>query len=273
MAERERLRVTLASIGDAVISTDAQGRITFLNPVAENLVGCKVEGVVNRPLADVFHIVKQRTREPAENPVFQALREGAVVSAANHTMLIARDGTEHPIDSSVAPIRDADHNVVGCVLVFRDVGERQRAAAELLEREQRFRQLADAMPQIVWTARPDGNVDYLNRRWTEFTGLPASAGNEAWGQILHPDDADSARERWASSVQTGAPFEMEPRLLDRRQQTYRWHLVRTVAVQDSAGRVTRWFGTSTDIHEPKRAEESSRYLAAASAALAVVVDY
>ena len=129
------------------------------------------------------------------------------------------------------------------------------------------------MPQIVWTARPDGNIDYLNRRWTEFTGLPETVGNEGWGPLLHPDDALPASKRWADSVESGAPFEMEIRLLDRRQQVYRWHLIRTVAAHDDSGKVVRWFGTSTDIHEQKRSEQSARYLAEASAALARVVDY
>jgi PAS domain S-box-containing protein len=129
------------------------------------------------------------------------------------------------------------------------------------------------MPQIVWTAGPDGQIDYLNRRWTEFTGLPDAVRNDAWGPLLHPEEAVAAGQRWAASVGTGALFEMELRLLDRRQQTYRWHLLRTIAVEDEAGQVTRWYGTATDIHEQKRAEEASRYLAAASAALAGVVDY
>ncbi|HJT78420.1 MAG TPA: ATP-binding protein, partial [Gemmataceae bacterium] len=149
-----------------------------------------------------------------------------------------------------------------------------RRSEEALRRsEARFRQLADTMPQIAWTARADGAIDYLNRRWTEFTGLPQTAGNDAWGPILHPDDARPAAERWAACVRSGAPFDMEIRLLDRRLQTYRWHLIRTVALCDEAGSVARWFGTATDIHEQKRAEESARYLAAASAALASVVDY
>ncbi len=153
------------------------------------------------------------------------------------------------------------------------VVQRRQAEMALRESEQRFRQLADAMPQIVWTARPDGNIDYLNHRWTEFTGLPQTVSNDAWDEIMHPDDARPAHERWAASVKTGAPFEMEIRLLDRRQQSYRWHLIRTVPVHDGAGKVARWYGTSTDIHEQKRAAESSRYLAEASAELASVVDY
>ncbi len=271
--QRERLHVTLASIGDAVISTDAQGQVLFLNSVAERLVGWRADEAARRNLEEIFHIINEVTRQPVENPALRALREGTVVGLANHTVLISKDGTERPIDDSAAPIRDASGNVVGAVLVFRDVTQQRRAEALTREQERRFRQLADAMPQIVWTARPDGNIDYLNRRWTEFTGLPDTVSNEGWSPLLHPDDALPARERWAASVSTGAPFEMQIRLLDRRRQVYRWHLIRTVAVHDEAGRVARWFGTGTDIHEQKRAEESARYLAEASAALAVVVDY
>jgi PAS domain S-box-containing protein len=271
--QRERLRVTLESIGDAVISTDAEGRVEFLNPVAEDLVGWKTAEAASRSLGDVFRIVNEETRRPVENPAIRALKEGVIVGLANHTVLIAKDGTERPIDDSAAPIRDAEGGVIGSVLVFRDISERKRAEIALRESEVRFRQLADAMPQIVWTARPDGEIDYLNHRWTEFTGLPVTVGNDGWGGILHPDDARLAGERWMACVQSGDPFEMETRLLDRRQQSYRWHLIRTVAVRDESGKVARWFGTSTEIHEQKRAAESSQYLAEASAALASVVDY
>jgi PAS domain S-box-containing protein len=154
-------------------------------------------------------------------------------------------------------------------LAYRTI---QQAEEALRASERRFRQLADAMPQIVWTAGSDGQIDYLNRRWTDFTGLPDAVGNATWGPFLHADEARLAGERWAASVATGAPFEMELRLLDRRHQIYRWHLLRTVAVNDESGRIARWYGTATDIHEQKRTEEASRYLAEASAALAGVVD-
>ena len=123
--ERERLRITLASIGDAVISTDAEGRVTFLNGVAEALTGWPQAEAAGRPLPDVFRIVNEHTRQPVENPALRALREGVVVGLANHTVLIARDGTERPIDDSAAPIRDESGSPVGAVLVFRDVTERQ----------------------------------------------------------------------------------------------------------------------------------------------------
>lgn len=271
--QEERLRVTLHSIGDAVITTDLEGRVQMLNPVAERLTGWSQGEALDQPLEAVFDIVHETTRAAVENPALRSLREGVIVGLANHTVLIARDGQERPISDSAAPIRDATGRVIGSVLVFRDTSELEKSRAALTESEGRFRQLADAMPQIVWTARRDGQIDYLNRRWEELTGLPASVGNDGWRQILHPDDATEATERWAVSLQSGAPFEFEVRLRDRRTRSYRWHLIRTVAAHDDAGTVTRWFGTSTDIHVQKRAAETSRYLAAASVELAGVVDY
>ncbi len=122
----EWLRVTLSSIGDAVITTDIEGRVTFLNPVAQSLTGWTQEEVAGVPLESVFQIVNEETRQTVENPATRALREGIVMGLANHTLLIAKDGTEHPIDDSAALIRNAKGEVAGVVLVFRDVTERRR---------------------------------------------------------------------------------------------------------------------------------------------------
>jgi len=125
--QREWLRVTLSSIGDAVITTDTKGCITFLNPVAQFLTGWTPEGAKGLPLESVFKIVNEELRRTVENPATRALREGLVVGLANHTLLIAKDGTERPIDNSAAPIRNASGEVAGVVLVFRDISERRRA--------------------------------------------------------------------------------------------------------------------------------------------------
>src|SRR5262249_16348275 len=118
---RESLRITLTSMGDAVITTDAEGRVTSLNPVAVALTGWTVEEGARRPVEEVFRIINEESRQPVENPVKKVLAEGRVVGLANHTTLIAKDGTERPIDDSAAPIKD-DHGVVlGVVLIFRDV--------------------------------------------------------------------------------------------------------------------------------------------------------
>src|SRR5207244_9526500 len=125
--QRERLRTTLACIGDAVISTDTEGRITNMNAVAESLTGWKKEDAAGHQLDTVFRIVNEETRQPVHNPATKAIKEGVVVGLANHTVLIAKNGTELPIDDSAAPIRCAKGDIVGCVLVFRDVTERRQA--------------------------------------------------------------------------------------------------------------------------------------------------
>ncbi len=131
LKESERwLTATLKSIGDAVIATDADGAITFMNPVAETLTGWSQEEAMGRKLTEVFKIVNEETHNTVDNPVMRALREGVVVGLANHSLLIARDGTEIPVDDSAAPIRDARENVTGVVLVFRDITERKQVEEE-----------------------------------------------------------------------------------------------------------------------------------------------
>ena len=125
--QSEQFRVTLESIGDAVIATDAEGRVTYVNPVAENLLGYSLAQAKSRPLGQVFNIVNEFTRREAENPVERVLREGHIIALANHTVLMRPDGTEVPIDDSAAPIHDDGGAIVGVVLVFRDsAGVRKR---------------------------------------------------------------------------------------------------------------------------------------------------
>ena len=124
--QSEWLRVTLASIGDAVITTDAEGRVTFLNAVAQSLTGWSQTDALGQLLTDVFRIVHEDTRQPADNPTIRALQTGTVVRLADHTVLIARTGEEHPVDDSAAPIRDESGATIGSVLVFQDVSERER---------------------------------------------------------------------------------------------------------------------------------------------------
>jgi PAS domain S-box-containing protein len=124
---RDTLDLTLRSIGDAVISTDREGRIRFMNPVAEQLTGWNCAAAEGQALPRVFRVVNERTRETVENPVEKVLRLGTVVGLANHTVLIGRNGEETPIDDSAAPIRDAGNDLIGVVLVFRDISERRRA--------------------------------------------------------------------------------------------------------------------------------------------------
>ena len=128
--QREWLEVTLSSIGDAVIATDLDSRITFLNSVAANLMGWSAAEAIGHPLTDFFRIINEETRDTVESPVDKVLEQGIVVGLANHTLLIARDGSETPIDDSAAPIRGEDEELRGVVLVFRDVSERKEIERE-----------------------------------------------------------------------------------------------------------------------------------------------
>jgi PAS domain S-box-containing protein len=132
-AEKERLAVTLRSIGDGVITTDVEGKVVMLNTVAEKLTGWTQEEACGRPLAEIFHIINEQTRQLCENPVTKVMSNGQIVGLANHTALISRDGAERSIADSGAPITDIENNIVGVVLVFRDVTNQIRTEQELLK--------------------------------------------------------------------------------------------------------------------------------------------
>jgi PAS domain S-box-containing protein len=129
-AQQEWFRVTLGSIGDAVVATDVLGQVTFMNPVAEHLTGWRLDSARGRPSSEIFRIVNAQTRRRVESPITRVLKEGVTVGLANHTILISADGYERPVDDSGAPIRDRDGRIVGVVLVFRDVSERRRVETE-----------------------------------------------------------------------------------------------------------------------------------------------
>lgn len=127
----------------------------------------------------------------------------------------------------------------------------RRTDRELDEQEAKFRILADAMPQMVWSTRPDGFHDYYNARWYAFTGVPAgSTDGEGWNGMFHPEDQPKAWSAWRHSLETGAPYEIEYRLRNA-DGTYRWTLGRALPIRDRDGAITRWFGTCTDIHDQK----------------------
>ncbi|WP_074310562.1 PAS domain S-box protein [Singulisphaera sp. GP187] len=143
---RERLDTTLRSIGDAVIATDGQGQVRFMNPIAEQLTGWTQVEASGRPMEEVFRIVNEQTRVPAEHPVARVIRDGVIVGLANHTVLIAKEGVETPIEDSAAPIRDEHGAVVGVVMVFRNVEEQRRSELLLTDQRKILEQMARGVP-------------------------------------------------------------------------------------------------------------------------------
>ncbi|WP_348223838.1 PAS domain-containing protein, partial [Escherichia coli] len=129
--QHELLRVTLNSIGDAVITTDAKSQVTWLNPAAERMTGWTSADAIGRPLSHVFHIVHEESRVPMDNPVSACLASGKVAGLAKHTLLISRDDQEFGIEDSAAPIRGPDGEILGVVMVFHDVTEQRRMSGEM----------------------------------------------------------------------------------------------------------------------------------------------
>ena len=153
----------------------------------------------------------------------------------------------------------------------RTAAELARAGAQASEQHYRF--LAESIPAIVWTALADGRIDYVNRRWLDYTGMDAeeSMGN-GWIAAVHPDDVAVTREAWERSLRDVTEFDREVRYRRAADGTYRWHLVRAMALRDAAGRVGKWFGTATDVEDRKRTRDAMTFLAEASVVLASSLD-
>ncbi len=137
---------------------------------------------------------------------------------------------------SIAPIRDAVGTIKAWISSIIDIDDSKQSEQALRKSERRFRQLADAMPQIVWTARPDGEIDYVNSRWFEVFGSAEGRGSEeAWRSIIHPADAGRAVEGWRQAVEAGTPYEVEYRFRNPADGGYRWYLTRALPVRDDDG--------------------------------------
>jgi len=254
-AERDRLAVTLRSIGDAVITTDGKGRVEIMNGVAETLTGWKMGEAAGRPVHEVFTLVDEESGKPAGSPVDRVLREGVPSQLGRHTALLSKDGKERPIADSAVPIRGENGRVSGVVLVFRDETEERQADRLLRESEARLRHLLEHLPQLVWTADQDGHLDYFSRRWREFTGQ--GEGLEDWLPALHPEDRERVVALWDEAVVHQKEFEVEHRLR-RADGEFRWFLRRAFPLSERDGVTRRWIGTCTDIHDLKMSKEVLR---------------
>ena len=196
----EHLAATLRSIGDGVIVCDHEGNVISINHAAETLTGWTSAEAMGHPVEEIFHIINAQTRETTENPVRRALQEGANVSLANNTALIARDGIEHQIADSCAPIRDASDTIIGAVLVFRDVtGEYQRRA-ELQKSEARFRSIIAVSNTGAWEFHQKTNYLWCSPEYFGMLGREPGSFimdgspnlEEVWINLIHPDDRDQA---------------------------------------------------------------------------------
>lgn len=257
-AGEENLSVTLKSIGDAVMATDVDGRITRLNTIAEQLTGWSQAEAIGRPVADIFCIVNQKTRQPAPIPVAATLAQGVIHGLSNDTVLIARDGSERPIADSCAPIRNRDGKVTGAVLVFRDVTREYAAKAELRDSATRIQTILNTVADSIITINERGIIETFNPAAEHLFGFTAV---EAIGQnvsMLMPEPYRSQHDGYLEHYLTtgkanviGIGREIEGRHKDG--STFQMHL----AVNEMKLDHQRYFiGILHDLTERKRAENA-----------------
>ncbi|MGI4794225.1 MAG: PAS domain S-box protein [Janthinobacterium lividum] len=251
----DELRAKEASLRDlldtldlaTVFIRDLEGTIRFWSGGCERMFGWSSAEAVGQLAQDLL-----ATRFPLPRAEIQATLQHES-HWQGHLISKCRDGTE--IVTSVRKVLRHEAGSVTVMETLTDVTAQRQVEAKLRESEARFRTMTEAMPQMIWSARPDGSHDYFNARWYEFTGLSEEGGDgKAWGHLIHPDDRECLNARWQQSLQTGEPFEFEFRLR-RIDGSYSRVLARAIPVRDDFGAILRWLGSSTDIEEIAVARE------------------
>jgi len=256
--EREKdLEITLNSIGDAVIATDANGNITRMNPVASQLTGWSLDEARGLSVKSIFPIVNASTRLSIENPVEKVIATGETVYLSNHTTLISKDGTEYQIADSAAPIRNENNDILGMVLVFNDVTEQYKLREAIRESEKKYQTLAVVAPVGIYYTDKQGNCLYVNEKWSEITGLSSEeAAGDGWINSLHPDDKERVFAEWNKSATENTSFKCEYRF--KHNEITRWVLGQALAETNDKAETIGYVGTITDITALKHAEDSAQ---------------
>jgi len=259
-AEREWLQITLASIADAVITTDPCGLVIFLNPVAARLTGWSLHEAVGHPLSEVLRTVQETSRRTDDLPIAKVVGDGEIIVSDDEVVLIARDGTARSVEHIAAPIRDSHGKVKGVVIIFRDITERHRAEQAQRESEERFRQLADNINDVFWIRELHGSkTAYVSPAYESLWGRSCQSLYErpmSYLEAVHPEDRERAL-RACHRLERGEAIAGEYRII-RPGGTVRWIWDRGFPIRDKSERIVRLAGIAEDITERKRAEQALR---------------
>lgn len=260
-AQREQLRTTLSSIGDGVITTDADAKIASMNPIAESLTGWSERDAIGRPMDSVFRIVNEETRETVDNPAIRALRDGVIVGLANHTILIGKDGTERPIDDSAAPIRSPNGAIHGCVLVFRDVSDRRLAEGELRRSQRRLHFALEGARTIAYELDPESagltTTDNAASVLGLPDGMPLSQLSSAF-ELLHPADRPDVQQAVTRAMEQLGPLHLNFRIVRPVDGAIRWLEVMGQPARDELDDRVRIVGVAMDVTARQRTDEALR---------------
>lgn len=231
---------------------------TYLVQIANELMlelwGKTSDEVVNKP---VFEGIPEAREQGLEELLHKVFITGESISAFERPVQLLRKGKLETVllNFLYEPLHTANGDITGIIAAATDVTSMVQARRAIEESERQFRQLADSLPHIVWTARPDGYVDYYNKQWYDFTGFEESFGDESWVPILHPDDVELSLDKYYHAVRSGEPYTIEYRFKDRRTNGYRWFLGKAQPIKDSDGNTMKWFGSCTDIDAQKSFSE------------------
>ena len=262
---QEVFGVTLRSIGDAVITTNNEARITYINGVAESLTGWSHEDALGQPLDRVFRIVNEASRQPVDNPALRALRQGVVVGLANHTILIKKDGSECPIDDSAAPIRNEQGHVSGCVLIFRDVTAQrlvEREKANQLLTAQLLASIVESSNDAIISKSLDGIIQSWNAAAERLFGYTSEQAVGRHISLVIPPERLNEEEQIIASLKEGKRIEhYETERVCSNGERITTSL--TISpIKDDSGRVIGASKIARDVTERKRMEDDLRRLAA-----------
>jgi len=256
LEQREWLRVTLNSIGDAVMATDTEGRISFLNPVASALTGWPAQEAQGRPIQNVLRTVNELTGDPAEDIVKRVMADGRIVNMANHTALVRRDDLRIPIEDSAAPITDSAGALLGVVIVFHDVTEKRHAQEALRESEEKFRIVADFTHDWEYWRSPGNRFLYVSPSCERITGYSPTEfvdDPELYARIIHVEERQRVVEHLKGDLLHLDPCELEFRIIRRDgQECWISHVCR--AVLDDQGNMLGRRASNRDVNDRKQAE-------------------
>lgn len=261
-AQREWLRVTLSSIGDAVIATDIEGKVLFINQIAQELTGYIHNEAHGRKIEEVFNIVSEETGLPADIPINRVLSERVVVGLANHTALISKDGTIYSIADSAAPIKNNSGEIIGVILVFHDITERKRAEYKLKKSEQKYRDIVENATEGIFQTTLQGRFISVNPACVRIFGStsPEEMANNISdiSQQIYANQEDRKKLLLIlTELGRVENFEIEVRRSDGRK---RWISINARVVCDPNGEILHLEGSCVDITERKLAEERLKYL-------------
>jgi PAS domain S-box-containing protein len=252
--ELEGMRARLASVvessDDAIATKDLDGVVRTWNRGAERIFGWSAAEMVGQ---SIFRLIPPELHDE-ERGILARQRRGERIEHYE-TVRIGKDGRRIDISLTVSPIRDGTGKIVGASKVARDITARKRAEAELRRSEDELRNLADSIPHLAWIANAEGEAIWFNRGWHEYAGSVDVMHKEARDSLHDPEILPRVQARWSECVRTSTPFEMEFPLRGP-DGSFRWFLTRARPIRDDDGRVLRWFGTCTDVHEVKRAREA-----------------